>query len=242
MGGIEEEFNIYRVMVPFGGDRLDATSDGESPVLVCRFRKDWVARKAATRTSPEHPGTAVVWDDRIFEVVESSTRADGTTRYRLAPWPENHVMRTTSPYDRESELARSREREREARVERQARLAALMAPLTGLLPARVQEELERSLGVSAARMTIISAFPLFLAGAAATVFLLVSMFGGVVGIGEGWLLAGLYFLIESSVRLSRSFGAGEPCGSVVGLVAWAVWKRLPYTSDHQVSFMRKTER
>ena len=46
-----------------------------------------------TLTSAEFPGTAVLWEERYFEVVEARA-GEGGVGYVLEPWQEMHVMRT----------------------------------------------------------------------------------------------------------------------------------------------------
>ena len=43
----------------------------------------WQARVAKTLTSPEHPGTAIFWDDAIFEVVSAELQPQGAVRYGI---------------------------------------------------------------------------------------------------------------------------------------------------------------
>ncbi len=54
---------------PYGRDRLESP-DALRPVLVSPLSKGWRARTPASRTRPEHPGTAVGWDGLHFEVVD----------------------------------------------------------------------------------------------------------------------------------------------------------------------------
>src|SRR5215470_11766963 len=55
-------------MRAYGSDRLSLGRGGRF-VLACRVPKGWIARREATLTSPEHPGTAVYWEEQWFEVV-----------------------------------------------------------------------------------------------------------------------------------------------------------------------------
>ena len=95
-------------MQAYGSDRL--RQDGERWILASHLDKGWTARVEKTLTTAEFPGTAILWDDRYFEVVGSEPLPPGGVRYVLEPWREQHAMRLTDRYDEPSERARSEER------------------------------------------------------------------------------------------------------------------------------------
>ena len=81
----------------FGEDRLES---GAGEIwLRCPVPKAWLARRERTLTTAEYPGTAVEWQGEVFEVVRAEPQADGSVRYRLAPWPEAHAIRRMERYD-----------------------------------------------------------------------------------------------------------------------------------------------
>jgi hypothetical protein len=59
----------------FGDDRVEIRADG-SRVLTCSHSKGWHARIAGSQTRAEHPGTAVRWEDTIYEVIEADPLFD----------------------------------------------------------------------------------------------------------------------------------------------------------------------
>ena len=126
-----------------------------------RFPKQWTPRAAKTLTSAEFPGTAVLWEERYFEVVDAEGLAQGGVRYVLEPWREMHIMRTTDRYDAEREAERLLEWRAGFSRERKRKSTNALALLTGHLPAAVQEELGRELGVSPRRLTLISVAGVF---------------------------------------------------------------------------------
>jgi hypothetical protein len=72
----------------FGADQIEESS-GEELALFCPVPRAWRAWTARTRRAavrPEHPGTAVAWADRIFEVRTADPLAGGGVRHGLAPW------------------------------------------------------------------------------------------------------------------------------------------------------------
>jgi hypothetical protein len=206
-----------------GRDRLGVESAGRLS-LECDVPKGWRARAAATPTSAEHPGTAVVWEGRHFEVLEIRTSGAGV-RYVLAPWDERHAMRVVEVYDEHAEAAREKERADAARRSDRHVGILLVAPFVGCLPAHVQERLEVEYNVPARVLSLASALPLCVLGWFALVLLLASSFGAPAP-PTGILVLGVYLLAESSVRLSVCVAQGRPIGTLVGTLVYEVWRRL----------------
>lgn len=198
-------------------------AEGGALTLVCPEAKEWTPRKAATRTSPSHPGTAVVWEGALWEVLSAETR-DGAVRYLLAPWDECHVVRVRRPYDAPAEEARARESQRLADAARLRLLILAAAPLTGLLPGSVQRRWESELGVPAARLTIVSSAIPFAVGTTSVVLLLAGAFGG--GIPSFVVVPLSFFMPESMLRFGLAMSRGTPVGSVLGYLFWYVWRGI----------------
>src|SRR5215210_5779539 len=93
-------------MQSFGSDRVRA-GEGAQRILMSRIPKQgWTPRTPKTLTHSEFPGTAVLWGDEYFEVVDADALPQGGVRYILEPWLEQHTIRTADRYDQESEAAR----------------------------------------------------------------------------------------------------------------------------------------
>jgi hypothetical protein len=213
-----------------GAYGLDSVSAGgpERWILECSLPKAWTARAPATRTSPEHPGTAVRWDGLLYEVVSLSRSPAGKTLYVLSPWTEAHVIRRIEDYDESSEAARLADRVDQAERARRRRTLLLLAPLAGHVPADVQETWEREYDVSASLLTIVSAAPLFLYGVFCSLFLTIGGFAGqnLFPIPLKWQLLGVYFLVESGFRISMAWSGSQPSGSLAGALAYRTWRAL----------------
>jgi hypothetical protein len=215
-----------------GHDRLLPQKDG-SFLLDCPMPKGWIGRKTGTQTSAEHPGTAVRWEDQIFEVVEAAPGQLGGIRYRLAPWEGRHAIRVVAAYDKAAEEARGHEQaERLAGIWKR-RASILLAPFAGLLPASVQLRMEGDFGAPARWMTFSSAFPLFLIGVLRILDARLTMMGAGALLPH-WLalpiFLAVYFALESAVRLWSLIFAGEPMGSLPGVFAHEVWRLATGTS------------
>ncbi|MET0619797.1 MAG: hypothetical protein ABW056_05935 [Thermoanaerobaculia bacterium] len=216
-------------MIPpraLGEDSIEEASEREI-LLVCPTPKGWGGRTARTAVRAAHPGTAVGWEDRVYEVLAAEPRSDGTMRYRLAPWEESQAIRRFERYDAEAERARSAARDDLAAGIRKRRRSIALAPLAGLLPGSVQTRMERDFGAPALAMTISSALPLFVVGFLGLFRNLLEVAGGQLG-WPAWVAPpapiALYLFVESALRLASAIAGGEPMGSLPFVLAYTAWK------------------
>ncbi len=221
----------------FGDDRLGEAKDG-LVTLEARDDKGWTARSERTPLSAEHPGTAVRWEEEFWEV-RAIDATEGVVRYALAPWDERHVFRVVSDYSEAAEDERRRARGELETMGRKRRLSLGLALLAGHLPGPVQQRMEREFGAPAARLTILSALPLFFLGAFCAVWLVISTFVGGFGVATGdksllrslpdsfgLLVVGAAIGVESAIRIAVASLQGRPAGSAIGTVVYEVWRRL----------------
>ncbi len=205
---------------PFGTDRVEEPP-GRAVRLLCRRPKAWVPRRLAERGLPLHPGTAVRWEDALWEVVSASDLPGGGVRYELSPWDDRNAIRVLLPYDGTSESEREADARDLGRRRAAGWLALALSPVVGLLPGRVQERLGTELGLDA-RILSIASIPIPLA--AGTWALLMTL---AAGFGPGLRLGGpaiapflplvSLLLPESLFRFAIAFAQGRPVGSVLGL-------------------------
>ena len=191
--------------------------------LDCRHEKPlWQARLPASQTAAEFPGTAVYFDGRYYEVIAARQVAD-TFSYYLAPWDDTQVLRRVVELSPAVSATEAAARARAARERAAAQSILWLAPLVGLLPAELQERLERRHGVPASRLTAWSAAPLLAVSAGAFVLGLGQAFA--VGFQTGgeaprWQPVASYFMIESLLRLGAALAAGEANGSLPVVLAF----------------------
>lgn len=209
-----------------GDDRIEDESESEI-LLVCPISKGWGGRTARTAVRAAHPGTAVGWEDRIYEVLAAEPRSDGTMRYRLAPWEESQAIRSFERYDAEAERARSAARQDLAAGIRKRRWSIVLGPFAGLLPGSVQKGMEREFGAPALAMTISSALPLSVIGFLGLFRNLLEVAGGQLG-WPAWVAPpgpiAMYLFVESALRLASAIAGGEPMGSLPLVLAYTAWK------------------
>jgi hypothetical protein len=210
---------------PFGTDRAETLSDGRIR-LRCRQAKAWTPRKPPERGMTLHPGTAVRWEDELWEVVAAKGIPESGVDYELAPWDGQHAIRVLLPYDETSEAERSADARDVDRRRAAGWLTLLLAPIVGLLPGRIQERLEVELGIRATTLTLASVFVPMAAGTYALLMTLAAGFGAGVRLGgpafEPLLPLLIYFLPESLLRLGVAMGQGRPAGSALGLPLYAL--------------------
>ena len=211
-------------MRPYGSDRIRVADDGTIEVSSRLPKSGWVARTPRTLTRRERPGTAVLWDDDCFEVVDVVVLQQGV-RYVLARWNDAESMRLTSRYDEEAEAARAAERVDVIRREKQRKVVNFLAIFTGHLPGAVQQKLAHEVNVDAPRLTIVSvifewaiiaAIAFYCAGrllAEDPLPMALALFAGFLG-------------IEGTIRFKLAFLDGRASGSIFGLLAYAIYAAL----------------
>jgi hypothetical protein len=218
-------------------DRLEPGFEGRV-VLVSAAPKGWRARIPATPRSAEIPGTAVRWEEGLFEVVDAAALPGGGVRYELASWDARHSARHVETYDEANERHRAAEERRDRRREDSFALVVLLSPLLGHLPSDLQQKIEDETAFPAPRLTVVSAIPLALFG---TVCLLSVLVGGVGGgdlVPPGLAFVGVLLLLESTTRISVAVAQGRPVGSLAGetlaAAVRAVHRRAARAAGHPV--------
>ena len=208
-------------MQAFGSDRV-RQGDGEQIVLSSRLSKGWTPRVERTLTSAEFPGTAILWEERYFEVVSAEDLQHGGVRYVLEPWRDHHAMRVTDRYDAESEAGRVEEHRRSLKQESARKTANLGGIVTGSLPALVQEHFARELGIMAPRLTFISVCAewLMILG---LVLWSVSYLIKEQPIPLALLISAVYLGIENSIRFLIYWTQARPIGSTLGWIGYLLF-------------------
>ncbi|MCP4902171.1 MAG: hypothetical protein GY906_34825 [bacterium] len=172
-----------------------------------------------------HVGTAVLWDESVFEVTEVDQFESGW-QWHLAPWPEGEAVRVTVPLSPESVAETMTERQQTYRGLRKRLWLTLILPLVGMLPASHQQRLANETGFAATRATAISAFVEVLLGSA-LLLQLVMVIGADSRFLPDWLVPfsplGPILWAEGLVRLVLVISTGDPVGTVFGLLAHLFW-------------------
>jgi hypothetical protein len=211
-------------MQAYGSDRV-RPGDGEALVLLSRIPKAWTPRAPRTLTTAEFPGTAVLWEERYFEVVSAEPLPQGGFRYVLEPWQEMHAMRTIDQYDDAREAERVADYRAQLSRETKRKSANVLAVFAGHLPAGVQEEIGRELGIVPTRLTITSALGVY----AVVIALVLWIVSGIMSHTPrplGAYIATGYLFVETSFRFMVAWLIGKPAGSVIGIFAYLLYFAL----------------
>ena len=208
-------------MQAYGSDRVRA-DDGERVELLSRIPKAWTPRAPKTLTTAEFPGTAVLWEERYFEVISAEPLPQGGVRYVLEPWPEMHAMRTIDHYDDAHEAQRLAEYRAQLARETKRKSANALALLAGHLPAGVQEEIGRELGIIAPRLTIFSALGVYAVVITLVLWLVSGIMSGTPRPLPVYLVTG-YLFVETSLRFGIAWLIGRPAGSAIGVIGYLVY-------------------
>jgi hypothetical protein len=214
-------------MQPYGSDRVRVA--GDKIILFSRIAKGWQPRTPATHTRSEHPGTAVLWDEQYYEVIEAGVMQGGGIRYVLSAWRDEHVFRVFETYDDASEARIAADFQEAKDQRRYGKVVWLFSALLGHLPAPIQNRLANYYGVSAPRMTLVSIIPslLFLGVcvwyyADARLKMEASPVPDLV-----WKFA-LLMLADSAARFLVVMLQNRPNGSIPGTaIYFLLWKLAP---------------
>jgi hypothetical protein len=214
-------------MQAYGADRVRAS--GGKVILHSRLAKGWTARTPKTVTRSEFPGTAVLWDDRYFEVLSAEPLPAGGVRYVLGDWQEEHTFRTVAAYDAESEARLLADYETAARQQQRSRFARWSGMVLGHLPAAVQNRLADELGLFPARMTLLSLIPSLLFFAACVWLYVDAKVAQTPSPVAAWVWAIAFFLLlDSAVRFMIAMSQNRGTGSLPGLIVYAaIWLLTP---------------
>lgn len=204
---------------------------GRVALLQTSTPKEWHPRVGGRINKRDHPGTAVLWDEEYFEVIEARQLSSGEFRYRLEPWDEQNTIRLFSAYDEESEKKR-RDTFLSSKRREKNRVAVLLAsPFTGMLPVALQTRIEHELGVSASLQTLISSAVLGAVGVASAATFVLSAVRLVQHGPPLWLLFfGALYTVESLFRFTQAL-SGRVFGSFPVAFPYNVYDAWRHRND-----------
>ncbi|MCK6684064.1 MAG: hypothetical protein L6R30_16805 [Thermoanaerobaculia bacterium] len=214
----------------YGDDRLLPASAGQV-LLFSPEAKEWRPRKPATELSSEHPGTAVIWEDDIWEVLEVDEMPGFGVQYRLAPWDEQHAIRLPLRYCQESEARRQSAKREDNRALLIRLVLWATAPASGLLPGHVQERFSRLYGSPFVALAWISMILPMIWGTISVLALMLAIVNpaAVSGLAPGGaapLAFGGYLFIETLVRFGVAMTDGRPTGSILGVLPYWIFIKI----------------
>jgi hypothetical protein len=184
-------------------------------------KPDWRARVKGTLTRAEHPGSAIKYHDKIYELVSAEETVQGgfNHRYGLRAWDSAFAIRTLAAYTPQAEAAvQARQREEVQKADFRLRVLWLF-PFAGLAPASIQDRWELETGLSMAWVSAGSAF----------FFLLVALALRELTEGTRAYPLAIYLAGESFFRLLASATFHRPCGALWVVLPYRLWHALTST-------------
>lgn len=222
-------------MLPHGSDRVRVA--GGKVLLFSRIPKGWQPRVPGANLRTEHPGTAVLWDDQYFEVIDAALMEGGDVRYVLAPWRDDHVIRDFKCYDDATEAELAADYEMAVRQRKHGKVVWLSGVVLGHLPEPVQNRLANEYGVSAGRMTLVSTIPsILLLGVCAWLYASARMNLEASPVPPWLWLVTAMMVIDSGVRYFVFMTQNRGMGSFPGAIVYAALsilapKRFPWPRE-----------
>jgi hypothetical protein len=198
-----------RIVPGAPGEPVDLWIYSASPKL------QWYPRSRGDFTRAEHPGSAIKYGDKLYEVMsaEETGQWGYNIRYGLREWDSAHVVRTYVSYTPEAEAAVEAVERAEARKLELRNRIVWFFPLAGAAPDLIQNKWGELAGINMA----------WVAAGSAT-----------FGMGLAFLLRGvtentrlydlvLYLAFESFARLLWTALSRRPHGSFLLTVPYYLW-------------------
>jgi len=174
---------------------------------------------AGDQTRAPHPGSAIRYEDQVYELMAIEP-AEGTPyayRYALRKWEDRFVMRQVFPYSLEIAQETGRRLQEQRRQHSQNAWVTWWFALTGMVPTHLATRWEREWGLPLRRAAWFNIF--FLAIVAMTV-------------GPAWEKAHgmdvvarffLYLQIEQAARFVWLMSSHAAVGSMLPTLPWLLW-------------------
>jgi hypothetical protein len=193
---------------PESGHELYIFSNQEKP--------GWRVRTPGDQTHAPHPGSAICYEDRIYEL-RAIEPADGTPyvyRYALQPWEDRLQIRQVFQYSLEAARETGRQIAEQQKREKQFGWGVWWFAFTGLIPTPVATRWQREWNLPMRRSAMISVF--LLSGAAAAVGPELQRDGR----HEVLVKIMLYLVFEQIVRFFWLLGSSDAVGSLTLTAIW----------------------
>jgi hypothetical protein len=210
-----------RALPEFIPDRVlpAASADGVEFWIYSVFPKEgWVAHSAGGLTRVDHPGSAIQYGEKIYELMRAEETLEEGYRFRygLRGWDSRNAIRHLESYTLEAQFAHAVSHLHAVKTERLRNCILWLFPIAGFAPNPLQREWENKTGLKMAWVSLGSAlFGLALAflmrGASGN-----TRFQDVV----------LYLAIESFVRLFWIGIFHKPQGAFLLTAGYLLWQGI----------------
>jgi hypothetical protein len=200
-------------------DQIKAAPDGGLYIFSMQEKPGWRPRAAGDQTHAPHPGSAIRYQENLYELMAIQP-AEGTPyayRYLLRPWEDRFVVRQVFPYSEEIARETGRQLQEQRRQHAQNTWVTYWFALTGLLPTHLATRWEREWGLPLRRAAWFNMF--LLAIVAMTV-------------GPAWekehgmdliARACLFLQVEQGFRFVWLMSSNNAVGSTLPTIPWLLW-------------------
>jgi hypothetical protein len=181
-------------------------------------KQGWVPRSPGDFARAEHPGSAIKYCDRLYELlrVEETMEGGYAYRYWLRPWDSQYVVRHLVNYTLKTQMDAAATDQEMTRAEHLRSLVLWLFPIAGLLPDPLQREWEKKTGLSMAWVS---------AGS--------GMFGMALAFAlrdassnSSFVEFVFYLALESFVRVFWTAVSRQPRGSLLLTLPYLFWQGL----------------
>ena len=197
----------------------------------------WVAHSKGNRARVDHPGSAIKYQAKIYELlrVEETSEAGYQYRYGLKAWDAQHAIRHLVNYTLESQRDAAAAHWDAEKAERLRNLILWLFPLAGFAPDPLQREWSAKTGLSMGWIAAASAV-----FGCISAFILRGMFAG-----SYWTAGVLYLALESFARLLWIALSQAPHGSLLLTFAYIAWQAFsgarPAAEGHNADLIRQCD-
>ncbi len=178
----------------------------------------WRGRQPGSRTQAPHPGSAISYQDRLYEVVAT----DGAPNtlysycYMLRAWEDRFPIRQVFQYSLQAARAVTRVAEKRGREAARHRWAIWWFALTSLLPTEVATRWQREWGLPMRQASMVS-------------IVVLGFVAAMVGPSRqdpAFIRVVMFVAFEQMVRFFWWMGSNQAVGSLTISMLWNLWMML----------------
>ena len=200
--------------------RPDPSSGFDLFIYTMYEKPGWQARIPGDRIRPAHPGTAVQFENTLYEVIglEPGAGTSYTYRYGLRKWEDRFVVRKVFPYSLETERAVAADLRVRRRRYRQHEWLTYLFPVTGLLPTPLLQRWQTEWGLPMRGASLASILLFGIVSLNLTVYLFTRE-----EVMPAWAPVVIFVTIEQIIRFFWWLGAQGPVGSFAITAVYGLW-------------------
>lgn len=200
-------------------ERPDPATGADLCIFSSYEKPGWQARLPGDYIRAPHPGTAVSYQDVLYEVMALDAAPGAHAyRYSLKKWDNSFVVRKIVPYSAEAARAVAADIKQRRRLQRQHTWLVYLFPLTGLLPTPLLRRWQREWGLPMRGASFASVIFLGIPG----LVLLSQQLFAATEPSTRLTVVLMFIALEQIVRFFWLLGTSEAVGSLTVTTAWSL--------------------